>query len=86
MKHGGRNFHEGRKGRQRGPPPPTKSVVFIDNTGGGELERRFQEATKEQGMATGYRVRVAESAGSASSMVLPSTNPLGPQDCERKTA
>ena len=74
MKHGGRNFHEGRKGRQRGPPPPTKSVVFIDNTGGGELARRFQEAEEEQGRATEYRVRVAESAGSALSMVLPSSS------------
>ena len=49
-------FMKAGKEGKRGPPPPTKSVVFIDNTGGGELARRFQEAEKEQGMATGYRV------------------------------
>ena len=44
--------HEGWK-RQRGPLPPTRSVVFIDNTAGGELARRFQEAENEAGSVTG---------------------------------
>ena len=54
--------------RQTGPLPPTRSVIFLDNTAGGLLAKRFQEA---------------ESAGTPLSMLLPSTNPWGPQDCTR---
>ena len=51
--------HEGWK-RQRGPLPPTRSVLFVDNTAGGELARRFQKAKEEAGMVTGYRIRITE--------------------------
>ena len=47
------------------------------------LARRFQEAEVEAGNVTGYRIRITESAGTALSMLLPSTNPWGPQDCSR---
>ena len=33
---------------------------------------------------TGYRVRVAEAAGTPLSILLPSTNPWGPVDCQRQ--
>ena len=38
----------------------------------------------ELGKATGYRVRMVESAGSPLGMLLPSTNPWGPSDCTRQ--
>ena len=41
----------------------TRSVFFADNTAGGELARRLQEAEKEAEVVTGYRVRITESAG-----------------------
>ena len=36
---------------------------------------RFQKAEEEAGEISGYRVRIAESAGTALSMLLPRTNP-----------
>jgi hypothetical protein len=38
----------------------TRSVLFVDNTAGGELARRFQKAKEEAGMVTGYRIRITE--------------------------
>ena len=42
---------------------PIRSVMFIENTGGGELARRLQEKEMELGQETGYRIKMAESAG-----------------------
>ena len=44
----------------------------------------MMEAEKDLGEATGYRVRMAESAGDALGVLLPSTNPWGPSDCGRQ--
>ena len=62
---GSMNVPEGRKvTRGRGPIAPIRSVMSIDNTGGGELARRLQEEETVLGDATGYRVKIDESAGS----------------------
>ena len=62
---GNMNLPEGREQyRSSGPPAPIRSVMFVDNTGGGELTKRLQEAAIELGRATGYRVMMTESAGS----------------------
>ena len=74
---------DGKEAKKKGPPPPTRSVLFVDSTVNGELARRLMEAEKDLGDATGYRVRVAESAGDALGVLLPSTNPWGPVDCGR---
>jgi hypothetical protein len=74
----GRNMRRG-----KGPLAPIRSVMFVDNSGGGELARRLQEAEEGLGRATGYRVRIVESAGTPLGMLLPSTNPWGPPDCDR---
>jgi hypothetical protein len=50
---------------------PHQSVIFLDNTAGGLLAKRFQEAEVEAGNVTGYRIRITESAGTALSMLLP---------------
>ena len=71
-------------GRRAGPLPPTRSVMFVDNTAGGILAKRFQQAEEEAGQVTGYRMRITETAGTPLSMLLPSTNPWGPQDCLRE--
>ena len=83
-KKGDMNIHEGGKRRRKGPPPPTRSVMFVDNTAGGELARKLQVSEDELGEATGYRITIAESAGSALSVLLPSTNPWGPAECGRR--
>ena len=78
------NIPQGRIGKKGpGPQAPVKSVLFIDNTAGGELARRLQEAEMDLGKATGYRVRITESAGTPLGMLLPSTNPWGQSDCGR---
>ena len=66
-----------KKGKKRGPPPPTRSVLFVDNSAGGMLSKMFQEAEEAAGATTGYRVRITESAGTPLSLLLPSTNPWG---------
>ena len=79
---GSMNVPEGRKVTiGRGPLAPIRSLMFIDNIGGGELARTLQEAETELGDATGYGVKIAESAGSPLGMLLPSTNPLEPPNC-----
>jgi hypothetical protein len=69
--------------KKKGPLPPTKSVLFVDNTIGGVLYKRLQESEDGSGSMSGYRVRVAEAAGTPLSVLLPSTNPWGPMDCQR---
>ena len=59
------------------------SVLFIDNTKGGLLARKLQEADNRLCTVTNYKVRVVESAGTALSRLLPSTNPWGAGDCGR---
>ena len=53
------------------------SVLFIDNTKGGNLAKIFREEERRLGNMTGYNIRVAEMAGMALSRLLPSTNPWG---------
>ena len=59
------------------------SVLFVDNTGGGLLAKRLQAEEVKLGKMTGYRVKIAESAGMPLARLLPSTNPWGNQDCGR---
>ena len=42
---------------------PTVSVLFVEQTKGGELARRLQKAELELGEKTGYRIRIVENAG-----------------------
>ena len=58
--------------------------MFVDNTKGGLLAKKFKEQEKRLGRMTGYNVRVAETAGMALSRLLPSTNPWGAGDCGRQ--
>ena len=60
------------------------SVLFIDNTKGGVLDKMFREEEKRLGNMTGYKIRVAEMAGMALSRLLPSTNPWGAGECGRE--
>ena len=59
------------------------SVLFIDNTKGGMLAKRLQSEESRLSTMTGYRIRVAEAAGTPLSILLPSTNQWGVQDCTR---
>ena len=50
------------------------SVIFIDNTKGGNLAKLFRQEERRLGNITGYNIRVAEMAGMALSRLLPGTN------------
>ena len=62
---------------------PVIAVLFVDQTAGGELARRLQEAETRLGQMTGYRVRIAETSGSQLCRILPNTNPWSGRDCGR---
>ena len=64
-------------------PPPTISVLFVDQTKGGILAKRLQEAEDRLAILTGYRIRVTESCGTQLSRILPNTNPWNGEDCTR---
>ena len=63
--------------------PPTISVMFVEQTAGGELARRVQEAEDRLAGMTGYRVRMTETSGSKLCHLLPNTNPWSGRHCER---
>jgi hypothetical protein len=63
---------------------PTISVLFVDQTVGGELARRLQQVEDRLAGVTGYRVRISETSGSQLCRLLPSTNPWGYRDCSRQ--
>ena len=62
---------------------PVIAVLFVEQTAGGELARRLQEAETRLGKMTGYRIRIAETSGSQLCRVLPNTNPWAGGDCGR---
>ena len=63
--------------------PPTISVMFVEQTAGGELAKRLQEAEDRLAGMTGYRVRMTETSGSKLCHLLPNTNPWSGRHCER---
>ena len=60
------------------------SVLFIDNTKGGVLANKLQEADTRLETMTNYKVRVVESPGTALSRLLPSRNPWGAGDWQAR--
>ena len=72
------------KVKKKGPPPPTISVCFIDNTANGILVRRMQGVEEEVSSKVDYRVRMTEAAGTPLSLLLTNNNPWGTKDCQRE--
>ena len=65
------------------PDPPSITVLFVDQTPGGELAKKLQKIEDRLSLITGYRVRVTETAGSQLCRILPNTNPWKGLDCMR---
>ena len=63
-------------------PPLTISVLFVDQTVGGELAKRLQQVEDRLADVTGYRIRISETSGTQLCRLLPSTNPWGQRDYE----
>ena len=52
------------------PEPRTLTVLFVDQTVGGELAKWLQKAEDRLARVTGYRVRITETSGSQLRRVL----------------
>ena len=59
---------------------PTIGVMFGDQTMGGVLAKRLQEAEDRMAKVTGYRIRMVESAGTQLRRLLANTNPWSGTD------
>ena len=66
--------------------PPTVSVMFVEQTPGGQLAKLLQAAEDEMAAKTGYRIRVTEMSGSKLCHVMPNTNPWSGMMCGRPCA
>ena len=62
---------------------PTIGFMFVDQTMGGTLAKRLQEAEDRMAKVSGYRIRMVESAGTQLRRLLPNTNPWSGADCGR---
>ena len=60
--------------------PPTISVLFVDQTVGGELAKRLQQVEDRLADVTGYRIRISETSGTQLCRLLPSTSGRECQD------
>ena len=78
------SMNDTKKMKKKGPPPPTISVCFIDNTANGRLVKRMQGVEEEVGSKVNYRVRMTEAAGTPLSLLLTNNNPWGVKDCQRE--
>ena len=63
----------------------TVAVIFVDQTKGGALQKRMQEAEDSIALMVGYRVRVVESSGTQLGRLLPYTNPWQGKHCGRES-
>ena len=61
----------------------TITVMFVDQTPGGVLAKRLQEAEDRIAKITGYRIRMVETSGTQLGRMLPNTNPWSGMHCSR---
>ena len=64
----------------------TTTVLFVEQTPGGELARRLRQLEQRLSEVTGWRVKIVERGGTTIKQVLPNTNPwagavCGKSDC-----
>ena len=58
-------------------------MLFVEQTKGGTLAKRLQQAEQDLGLKTGYKIRVVENAGTALEQIFPTINPSGNTECGR---
>ena len=62
----------------------TTTVLFVQQTPGGELAKRFREAEKELSRMTGFRVKISERNGTKAKAILQKGNPWSELKCENE--
>ena len=61
----------------------TTSVLFVEQTPGGELARRYRQAEINLSAITGFRIKVVEKTGTAVKNILHKSNPWAEGFCSR---
>ena len=64
-------------------PVPTTTVLFVEQTKGGELAKRLREAEERLARLTGWKVRIVEKSGRSMKQMLVKSNPWAGGMCER---
>ena len=62
---------------------PTRTVLFIEQTKGGELAKRLREVERRTHKMTGFRTKIVEGVGAKLKNLLPNSNPWKGAGCGR---
>ena len=62
---------------------PTRTVLFVENTRGGELAKRLREVEKRTQRMTGFKTKIVEGVGSKLKNLLSNSNPWKGSPCGR---
>ena len=62
---------------------PTRTVLFVENTRGGELAKRLREVEKRTQRMTGFKTKIVEGVGSKLKNLLSNSNPWKGSHCGR---
>ena len=63
---------------------PTRTVMFVENTKGGELAKRLREVERRTQNMMGFKTKVVEGVGSKLRNLLPNSNPWKGAGCARE--
>ena len=62
---------------------PTKSVLFVEQTSGGLLEKQLRQIEMRTSEMVGFKTKIVERAGTKLQHLLPNTNPWKGAACGR---
>ena len=62
---------------------PTRTVLFVEQTRGGELAKRLRSIGKRTENMMGFRTKIVEGVGSKLKNLLPNSNPWKGAGCSR---
>jgi hypothetical protein len=62
---------------------PTRTVLFVENTRGGELAKRLRAIERRANGIVGFKTKIVEGVGSKLKHLLPNTNPWKGAACGR---
>ena len=63
---------------------PTRTVLFVENTRGGELAKRLRSVEKRTENMMGFKTKIVEGVGSKLKNLLPNSNPWKGAGCARE--
>ena len=72
------------KAQEKLPEIETRSVLFVEQSKGGELARRLREVEKKANRIVGYRTKIVEGVGNKLKDLLPNSNPWRGTHCGRE--